>query len=125
MITRYAVRPVDGCSTLGDAITSPLEQQLGIVKHRMRMVVPSKCGECTGQPTLSREALLHVTSPGRIDGMSAVSLSSLRHMVFFARNFAQADLITLARLSLSRSIVSWLACKATSGYRAKEYVRLR
>jgi Putative zinc-finger len=42
------------------------------------------------------EAVPHVTSAGRIDDMSVVSFRSSRHMVFFAGDVAQADLVKLA-----------------------------
>jgi len=42
------------------------------------------------------EALPHVTSAGRIDDMSVVSFRSSRHMVFFAGDVAEADLVKLA-----------------------------
>jgi hypothetical protein len=37
-----------------------------------------------------------VTPAGRIDDMSVVSFRSRRHMVFFAGDVAQADLVALA-----------------------------
>jgi hypothetical protein len=42
------------------------------------------------------EALPHVTSAGRIDDMSVVSFRASRHMVFFAGDVAQVDLVKLA-----------------------------
>ena len=48
------------------------------------------------QLALPGEALPHVTSAGRIDDMSVVSFRTSRHMVFFAGDVAQADLIKLA-----------------------------
>jgi anti-sigma factor RsiW len=47
--------------------------------------------------TLPGEALPHVTSAGRIDDMSVVSFRASGHMVFFAGDVAQADLMTLAK----------------------------
>jgi len=46
--------------------------------------------------TLPGEALPHVTSAGRIDDMAVVSFRASRHMVFFAGDVAQADLMKLA-----------------------------
>ena len=48
------------------------------------------------QPAFPGETLPHVTSAGRIDNMSVVSFRSSRHMVFFAGDVAQADLVKLA-----------------------------
>ena len=53
--------------------------------------------EGTGQPTLSREALKYVTPPGRIDGMSVVSLSSLRSHGLLRRERRASGLMMLAR----------------------------
>jgi anti-sigma factor RsiW len=49
------------------------------------------------QLALPGEALPHVTSAGRIDDMSVVSFRASGHMVFFAGDVAQADLMTLAK----------------------------
>jgi hypothetical protein len=46
--------------------------------------------------TLPGEALPHVTSIGRIDNVSVVSFRASRHMVFFAGDLPQTDLIELA-----------------------------
>jgi hypothetical protein len=48
------------------------------------------------QPALPGDALPHVTSGGRIDDMSVVSFRTARHMVFFAGDVVQADLVQLA-----------------------------
>jgi anti-sigma factor RsiW len=48
------------------------------------------------QFALTDEALLHVTSAGRIDDMSVASFRSTHHMVFFIGDVAQADLVKLA-----------------------------
>jgi Putative zinc-finger len=52
--------------------------------------------EGRAQLALPGEALPHVTSAGRIDDMSVVSFHTSRHVVFFAGDVAQADLMKLA-----------------------------
>ena len=52
--------------------------------------------EGRAQPALPGDALPHVTSAGRIDDTSVVSFHTIRHMVFFAGDVAQADLMKLA-----------------------------
>jgi anti-sigma factor RsiW len=49
------------------------------------------------QLILPGEALPHVMSADRIDDMSVVSFRASGHMVFFAGDVAQADLMTLAK----------------------------
>jgi len=53
--------------------------------------------EGSSQLALPGEALPHVTSAGRIDGMTVVSFRASGQMVFFAGDVAQPDLMTLAR----------------------------
>ena len=50
----------------------------------------------SSQTALPREALTHVTSDGRIDDVCVVSFRATRHMVFFAGDLKQADLLRLA-----------------------------
>jgi len=50
----------------------------------------------SSQTALPREALAHLTSEGRIDDVSVVSFRATRHMVFFAGDLEQADLLRLA-----------------------------
>jgi anti-sigma factor RsiW len=52
--------------------------------------------EGSRQLSLPGEALPHVTSAGRIDDMSVVSFRASSHMVFFAGDVAQTDLMKLA-----------------------------
>jgi anti-sigma factor RsiW len=52
--------------------------------------------EGRAQLALPGDALPHVTAAGRIDDMSVVSFRTSRHMVFFAGDVAQADLMKLA-----------------------------
>ena len=47
-------------------------------------------------PIGSRRSIPHVTSAGRIDGMSVVSFRASHQMVFFAGDVAQPDLMKLA-----------------------------
>jgi len=49
-----------------------------------------------GQPAASGERRPHVTSAGRIDGMSVVSFRASRQMVFLTGDVADPDLMTLA-----------------------------
>jgi hypothetical protein len=49
-----------------------------------------------GQPALPVEGRPHVTSAGRIDGMSVVSFRASRQMVFLTGDVADADLRALA-----------------------------
>ncbi len=49
------------------------------------------------QLALPGEALPHVTSAGRIDDISLVSIRAAGHMVFLAGDVAHADLMTLAK----------------------------
>ena len=48
------------------------------------------------QLKLPGEALPHVTSAGQVDGMAIVSFRASSHMVFFAGDVAQPDLMKLA-----------------------------
>ena len=63
--------------------------------ERVSLLVAAADG--SAQPALPGEALPHVTSAGRIDDMSVVSFRASRHIVFFAGDVAQADLMALAK----------------------------
>lgn len=53
-------------------------------------------GEGLSTMTLPDDAVAHVRSEGRIDGMAVVSFRTGRHMVFFVGGLAEADLLPLA-----------------------------
>lgn len=61
--------------------------------ERVSLLVTAVDGSVT---PADRAGALHVTSPGRIDGMPVASFRASRQMVFFTGDVVQTDLVTLA-----------------------------
>jgi anti-sigma factor RsiW len=68
--------------------------------------------------TLPGASLPHLTSPGRIDGMSVVSFRASRQMVFFAGDVAQDDLLKLAE-AVGEPLYRGLAASENDGARRR------
>jgi hypothetical protein len=69
---------------------------------------------------LPGETLPHLTSPGRIDGMSVVSFRASRQMVFFAGEVGQRDLLKLAE-AVGEPLYRGLAAPGSAGARRRSW----
>jgi anti-sigma factor RsiW len=65
-------------------------------------------------PALPGEAVAHLTSPSRIDGMSVVSFRAPRQMVFLTGDVAQNDLLKLAE-AVGEPLYRRLAASESAG----------